>query len=505
MSDLERVDAIVSGDIAIRGLRAKSIERLRRRLALKNPDFVRARRSGDTGSIKEWIDVLFEEPSGDVRVPRGTTQVIRETLAEDLIRPRYIDQRVTGAPLAIDDRAFDRARHEKPPRYYQMDVAYEAEQSLQGTIVIPCAGGKTTAGALAIERVRRSTLVLVHTEDLLDQWVETIRFWLGLEAGRVISGKASPAPVTVAMVITLANLLESSEGDAFAQRFGMVLVDEAHHAPAPETFQRALRKLPARVRIGLTATPDREDGLTDLMDWTFGRRLVEVDANTLFAKGWLTPPSIEYLPSEFRFVHMRRCLTCKTPFQGAQLCEATGKTRRCDAGKPHAKDENKRLAKLRKAITTDAARNALIADRVAAEWRAGETILVLSNHREHCRTLGRLCWERGAEAVVLVAKKTKDGREYRRESLDGMRAGRVRLVIATSLADEGLDIARLSRVVLALPERSKRGTSQRLGRLMRNWPGKRPKLIDVTDPHVETLVNRAEGRTRVYRSLGLVY
>lgn len=479
MSDLQLVDAVVSGDIWIPGLRAKPLERLRQKLWLKNPEWTRAKRRGaETGSTPEMIDVLFEEPDGSVRIPRGANELVRASLAEDLLRPKWIDKRSWGEELVFDQATLDRALLKKPPRFYQDDGAAEMARSLQGTIVIPCGGGKTTLGAVGISRLRRTAIILVHTEDLLDQWVETVRFWLGIEPGTVIAGKANPGPVTVAMVISLANLLDSSEGEAFGRRFGVAIVDECHHAPAPETFQRALRKLPCRVRVGLTATPEREDGLTDLMDWTFGRRLLEVDAKLLFARGWLTAPSVERVESDFRFEY-------KLP------------------DKPDPKAQTKRLAKLQKAIVNDSARNLLIARRAAAEFKAGETVVILSNHKAHCRALGRLCWEHGAEAAVLISKGTKAAKQARKDTLQGMRDGKVRLIIATSLFDEGVDVERLSRVILALPESSKRGTNQRLGRLMRNWPGKRPKLIDIVDPHVETLVRRAEERTRVYKKLGL--
>jgi superfamily II DNA or RNA helicase len=214
------------------------------------------------------------------------------------------------------------------------------------------------------------------------------------------------------------------------------------------------------------------------MDWTFGRRLLEIDARTLFARGWLTPPSVERVASDFRFEY-----TMPTT--------------------PGPKDQVKRMAKLQRAIVNDAARNELVVRRAVAEWKAGETVVILSNHKAHCRALGRLCWENGAEAMVLVAKGTKAAKQGRKDAIQAMREGKLRLVIATSLLDEGVDVERLSRIVLALPESTKRGTTQRLGRLMRNWPDKKPKLIDIVDPHVDTLVHRAQGRARVYKELGL--
>lgn len=752
MTDLALVNCVVAGDILVKGLAPKPLERLRQRLQLPNPEYRRARRMSAATAVPEFLDVLFEEPDGDARVPRGAVALLKESLGKDGLKPHYFDERARGAELLIDQAALGRATAAKPPRFYQTTGAELAESKLQGLIVIPCVagdteiqlnrggkgfrttlehayqatrphehtkasqavglwdpsiptfirskvgdrirlarveaflfkgvretielefsigaklrvtpeheiltptgfvpasklkpgskvifdgerelhewkekaryrrlswyeshpfarvernprskggrqamleehravaeaqanglsieefrercrsgnvdglsfldpklfhvhhvdentrnnspenlevmrvpehlshhtkgyenfckgvptecevvavgkgrlekvydvacagfhnfcagkvvvhncgGGKTTLGALIVARLLRTTIVLVHTEDLLDQWVGTIRTWLGIEPGTVRDGKITPGPVVVAMVQTLAKYLDTPEGEAFARTFGVVLVDEAHHAPGPATFQKCLRKLPALVRIGLTATPDREDELTALMDWSFGPRLLTVDVQTLIRRGWLMPPAIEMVETDFRF-------TYELPAVRSPI------------------DEHKRLAKLGKALVNDKNRNDLIANLVTREWQSGETVLVLSNHKAHCRALGRLCVERGADARVLVSESTKSGKAKRKETIEAMRTGAVRLVIATSLADEGLDIAPLSRVVLALPERARGRTTQRIGRLMRVCEGKSPKLFDVVDPHVDTLVNRANERRRTYKSLGLL-
>jgi hypothetical protein len=316
-----------------------------------------------------------------------------------------------------------------------------------------------------------STLVLVHTVDLLDQWVEGIRELLGVEAGVVAEGKADWKPITVAIIDTL--MLRLAEDQVTVDQFGFVIVDEAHHAPS-RTYQELFPRVPARYRLGLTATPEREDRMTKLMDWSFGPRLLEMRAGDLIEAGHLMRPSLEVVETKFWFDMNRYSMTTRN-------------------------------AKLTDAIVSDQARNQLICDIAKADYDAGETVVILTNHRAHCKKLGELLKEKGVEAhVVIAGGSSKKAKKARQDTIQGMRDGQVRCIIATSLFDEGINIDRLSRLILALPQKAKGSTEQKVGRLMRLFEGKEPKLYDLVDSHVATLVRRWKERKRVYASLGIL-
>jgi superfamily II DNA or RNA helicase len=76
------------------------------------------------------------------------------------------------------------------------------------------------------------------------------------------------------------------------------------------------------------------------------------------------------------------------------------------------------------------------------------------------------------------------------------------VLVASTLADEGLDIPRLERIVLAYPGRTRGRTTQRLGRLMRPHPGKsQPVLFDIVDANVPVLFRQFRERRRLYAEL----
>src|SRR5690606_25343419 len=149
-------------------------------------------------------------------------------------------------------------------------------------------------------------------------------------------------------------------------------------------------------------------------------------------------------------------------------------------------------------LAADPDRNRLIVDLVAREAAAGCSVLVLSGRVDHCQRLAKLLTAAGTEAVALTSRVAKGKRSA---ILDRFRDGTLKVVCATSLADEGLDVSRLERLVLATPARAEGRTIQRLGRLMRPHPGKRtPVLYDLVDDHPIARRQHA-ARRRAYRKV----
>jgi superfamily II DNA or RNA helicase len=266
--------------------------------------------------------------------------------------------------------------------------------------------------------------------------------------------------VTVAVIQALVRW-EPSKLDAFLGGVGLLILDEAHHVAA-STFHSVVDRCPARYRLGLTATPEREDGLTALLDLFMGAPLVTVTHDELVAAGVLTVPDIHSVETDFTYLY-------------------TG-----------AEDYAPMLA----AVASDPARNALIVEHVAREAHAGHVCLVLSGRIDHCHTLANAIEAEGVSAAVLTGEVK---RAVRKELLDRARAGELAVIVATSLADEGLDLPRLSRVFLAYPGRARGRTVQRLGRLMRPHAEKTDAaLFDFVDRKVPLLRRHHLERRKLY-------
>ncbi|MBU1117326.1 MAG: ATP-dependent helicase, partial [Bacteroidetes bacterium] len=192
--------------------------------------------------------------------------------------------------------------------------------------------------------------------------------------------------------------------------------------------------------LGLTATPEREDGLTPLIGLVIGSAAESISHQELVAAGHLVLPIV-------------------TPVMTGLM--------------PDADD----YAQMINWLANSNQRNANISSLATEFAKEGRSTLVLSTRVEHCRKLAA----RTPGAGSLDGKVAK---KRRNDILDRFRSGELRILCATNLADEGLDVSRLGALILALPSRSHGRTIQRIGRLMRPHPGKlRPILIDIVDKH----------------------
>ena len=164
-----------------------------------------------------------------------------------------------------------------------------------GIIEAPCGAGKTAIGSMALAVCETPGLVLVHTRDLLNQWVARLAE-VGIEAVSVSEG-ADPAGgrAVVATMQTVAGW-DAAVRAEWGRAFGLVVADEVHHAPCT-TAGACLFDLPGRWRLGLTATPTRVDGLTPWMHAHLGPTVARIPRETLIAAGRILVPIVRRVPS----------------------------------------------------------------------------------------------------------------------------------------------------------------------------------------------------------------
>nr|BDT32063.1 DEAD/DEAH box helicase [Myxococcus sp. MH1] len=449
-----RVDAGLR--LAVGDVPPKVLEGLCRALSLPNPAFLKLVRLRKRPGAEPQTLYFFRQEEKELVLPRGAIHLLRRA-ADD-----------AGLTLSLEDaRMLPPKRLAKLPavplRDYQAAAVERLVKVTQGTAVLPCGAGKSVLAVGAISRLRTQTLILVHTLDLAEQWREHVRERLGLEAGLVGAGEEEVRSVTVGVVQSLARW-EEAKLDAFLRRFGLLVLDEAHHIAA-SAFHRIVDRCPARYRLGLTATPEREDGLTPLLRLYLGAPLAVVKHEDLVARGVLVVPEVRAVETAFDF-----------PYFGASD-----------------------YAPMLEALAEDKARNDLVLGAVAREAWAGHLCLVLTGRVDHCELLAQQLSATGLAAAALTSEVP---REARKALLDQARSGRVRVLVATSLADEGLDLPRLSRVFLAYPGRAKGRTVQRLGRLMRPHPEKKSAvLIDFVDGLVPLLRRHHAERRQQYATV----
>ena len=144
-------------------------------------------------------------------------------------------------------------------RDYQTKALHDLISAGGGVLIAPTGAGKTTIGIALAAAFELRTLVLVRNVTLAEQWIEAIRKQTGCEAGLLGAGKDDDGhQFTIGVVQSLVKHPEWGRG------YGLLLVDECHAVPGAQVM-RVLAAVNAKYRFGLTATPIRRDGMEGLL------------------------------------------------------------------------------------------------------------------------------------------------------------------------------------------------------------------------------------------------
>ncbi len=330
-------------------------------------------------------------------------------------------------------------------RPYQFEAGNIGFEERRGIIQVPTGGGKTEIAAYIIARAGQPSLFIVPTRDLMYQAIDRFTARLGIPIGQLGDGVYRQGRVVVATMQSAAKIVgakfeptddESDWSDEppidftardFIRSAGAILVDEAQHASC-ETM-REIFKHAQRVcwLIGLSATPWRDDGDDLLMEGVISNKIYEISASNLIDQGYLVPPDIHVLTVP---------------------------------RSPTASDANY-AALYRDQLVENDARNLGIATlaRGAAPYLL---TLILVKQIKHGEALRRLLRHDGA-----VFLSGKDPGQFRHDVLDQCREGAHKILIATTLADEGLDLPNIGTVILAGGGKASGRALQRVGRALR--------------------------------------
>jgi len=428
---------------------------IRNRLSMRNPAFDEAVRMGRwTGNLEPTLR-YYQEEGDSIITPRGFIRQLISMAKKEGIPFQVIDNRRT---LPEVDFAF--AGTLKP---FQETALEDILSRDTGTLSSPTGSGKTVIALAAIAERKQPALIVVHTRELLNQWIERIESFLGIpekEIGKIGGGKFTIGDrITVGIVNSV-----YGKADEIAPHVGHLIVDECHRTPS-RTFTEAVSAFDCQYVLGLSATPWRRDKLSKLIFWFVGDVVHQVDREALIEGGSILPVEV---------------IERKTDFQTFF-------------------DPVEAYPQMLAELTRDRARNVLICRDVAHEAENGSGVcLVLSDRKEHCGELQGILRDKfGIESELLTGDFSKTEREAVVQRLAG---GQVKVLVATGqLIGEGFDCRDLTTLFLATPIKFDGRLLQYVGRIMRPAPGKERALVyDYTDVRIGVLVAAARARKRVY-------
>lgn len=351
------------------------------------------------------------------------------------------------------------------PRDYQKDIIDTfIDKGSNGLICVPCGYGKTVMALNIAVRLKRRFLIIVDKEFLMNQWkAEIENFIVGARVGILQANKvqmeSEKYDVTICMIQTICRR-EFPEG--FFDEYGFTIFDECHHLGAAY-FCQALKKIQTKYMLGLSATPDRDDGLSLVFEYHLGDPVFKLtkrapDKEAVVKAVWFDSEDPQYkdVPVNWR----GEPITAKLLNQVADF-----------------EPRNKKIIELIDEYAKDP-------DRY---------ILILSDR------ISQLEWIEKA----LNEWPTKFVHGYyiggmKQSKLDE-NAEKCQILLATyQMASEGFSVKRLNTVILATPRKNVEQSTGRIFREKIDERKKAPHIVDIIDSH-NILVNRWQVRNRFYK------
>ncbi len=433
--------------------------RLRRLASFSNPVFFKTQALRfSTHGIPRFISCARIE-QGYLAIPRGCLDEALDLLTENQIEVQLDDQRESGTKLKATKSLVKLRKN-------QQSAVRAMSKHDAGILHAPTAFGKTVTAIGMITKRKANTLILVHSRQLLDQWRERLKSFLpDTDVGIIGGGKKKPTGIIdIATYQSLINKKDNTVSE-LVQDYGHVIVDECHHVSAPR-FEMVLNEVRAKYVLGLTATPERQDGHQKIIFMAAGPIRHKVKSTT------------EEKFEQQVVVH--------------QLYDSPPRLL------IHSEERPKISDAYRSIMENDERTRRIVKDVQICVQHSNHPI-VLTERREHAETIHTALLEKGIDSVVLKGAMRASERKAVEEKLPT-----AQVVVATGkYVGEGFDLPRLDTLFLAMPIAWKGSLAQYAGRIHRESDGKeRVTIHDYVDCSLPMLQRMFNKREKSYKAMG---
>ena len=216
-------------------------------------------------------------------VNQPTFPVYRESINKIYV-PHYYGISQFGVPLTykisegtdIDLKFNGSLRDYQEPVVYKF-INYVKQYNVGGGLLeLPCAWGKTSASLYILGQLKKKTLVIVHKEFLMNQWIERIHQFLPDATIGKIQGQVIDVENKDIVLCMIQSLVSKEYPSHLFESFGFTIIDEVHHISS-QTFSNSLFKVVTKYMLGLSATMERKDGTTKIFKMFLGDVVHKVD------------------------------------------------------------------------------------------------------------------------------------------------------------------------------------------------------------------------------------
>ena len=454
----------VKSTVLVEDLPKDLLEDVKKDLTITNPAFSKKMAMGlSIWGIDQYQRYYSKKKNGVLEIPVGylpklTEEIIRRGHdAKDLI---IIDQRTAKGNKAF----FGKLEFTAKLRDYQDDMKNSALSHTLGVVQAKTGSGKTVCFVKIVVDRKQNTLILVNTKELASQTVDAFVNFTNLEKddiGFIGSGRYEMKPITVGILQTMRSIVDDEDTtrlDEINGFFGQSIADETHIIAA-ETYYNVMASLNFKFKFGFSATPFREDGLTDVIHFANGPLIHRVPDEAV--EDHLVIPGYKQIMTDYYFPLM----------------------------------DTSEYQNMITHMAEDKERNDFIIEYFKS---VGEHLpsVFLCNRTSQVEYLH----ENIENSIMLTSKMSKKLRELAMEML---RSGEAIHVASTfGLFSTGLDIPRLECEYLVSPMKSEIKLRQSAGRLMRKASGKHEAMIyDFVDKRIGLLYGQSRTRKRILTSL----
>lgn len=353
-----------------------------------------------------------------------------------------------------------------PPRTWQIEAMRRwIAAGHRGIISVVTGGGKTIFALSCIAQLRpETTLIVVPTAALLEQWWEEAAFYFSIPLEEIhivrASGRLKAGSINLAVINTASELPSTG-------RWGklLLIIDECHKA-ASESFRKVLN-IEAIASLGLSATPERpyDDGLEEILIPALGPVIFTYDYSAALAEGVIVPFTLNNVVFE---------LEEDRQMEYDKLSKAIARSIQQDGP-----DGQRTIAlMLKRARVLNLSLNRVKIALKLVKMNHLKRTLIFHEDIQACEIIASVLQKAGVPSSIYHSKMPL---KERAEALKQYRSGRSHVLVTCRALDEGFNVPETQLGIIAASTATRRQRIQRLGRIVRPAP-------DKTTANIYTLV-----------------
>ena len=494
---VNKVYAWYDSTVTLSGLTQDQIDKVKKDLTFDNPAYATTQRYSRYAytTVPPYL-TYYTRRGKSIEVPIGyDLSQFKSLQVEDT---RVYEKLDNIAPFVLELRG---SQKEAAESYLNSNIN---NSTLKGSIQMPTGKGKSILGLYLASALSAKTLVVVHKDDLVSGWQKDIAL--------AFDGKVNPGLIkaksrrighfiTIATVQTLNRLPAEELNDLFSQ-FGFVIQDEMHHCPA-SSFE-VVSRFRARYKLGLTATPERTDGLTHVMNLYFGdfcyRYKHDADDKDILPAKVIVRKSDLYFNPLCEEKRLRDRVSYKIKDLAYPQCKTLSEGQIRLSEIPY----NNRPKVPFQVIDDFVVRGIkeFVCEDIIREYDKGHSCIVFFTQKEHCRLYYDYLLESvSPDHLGLFYGDNKDNDAV----LEKAEKTRKFITLTTyAKATEGTNVKQWEVEFLVSSINNEKNTEQAVGRVRRTKDGKKisPVLIyDYRTPNVYSVSSHGKTRDARYRQL----